>query len=119
MNPLIFIGIGLLAGILGGMFGIGGASISIPALIYLAGFSQHMAQGTLLAAMVPPIGFLAALRYWQSGNVNIKVALMICLGFFVGGYFGASLAQLVAEPVLKKMFGGLLFLVSLYMIFCK
>ena len=119
MNPLIFIGIGLLAGILGGMFGIGGASISIPALIYLAGFSQHMAQGTLLAAMVPPIGFLAALRYWQSGNVNIKVALMICLGFFVGGYFGASLAQQISEPVMKKMFGSLLFLVSLYMIFGK
>jgi uncharacterized protein len=119
MNPLIFIGIGLAAGVLGGMFGIGGASISIPALIYLAGFSQHMAQGTLLAAMVPPIGLLAALRYWQAGNVNIKVALMICLGFFVGGYFGASLAQQIAEPVMKKMFGSLLFLVSLYMIFGK
>lgn len=119
MNPLIFIGIGLAAGVLGGMFGIGGASISIPALIYLAGFSQHMAQGTLLAAMVPPIGLLAALRYWQAGNVNIKVALMICLGFFVGGYFGASLAQQISEPVMKKMFGSLLFLVSLYMIFGK
>lgn len=119
MNPLFFIGVGLAAGVLGGMFGIGGASVSIPALVYLAGFSQHMAQGTLLAAMVPPIGLLAALRYWQSGNVNIKAALMICLGFFVGGYLGASFVQGIPEPILKKMFGGLLFLVSLYMIFGK
>jgi hypothetical protein len=119
MNPVFFIIVGLAAGVLGGMFGIGGASVTIPALVYLAGYSQHMAQGTILAAMIPPIGLLAALRYWQAGQVNIKVALLICVGFFVGGYFGASLAQQVSEPVLKKAFGGLLFLLSMYMVFGK
>jgi uncharacterized membrane protein YfcA len=119
MNPLLFVGLGVVAGVFGGTFGIGGASITIPALVYLAGFSQHMAQGTLLAAMVPPIGLLAALRYWQAGNVNIKVALLICMGFFVGGYFGASIAHHISEPVLKKMFGILLFVVAMNMIFGK
>jgi len=116
---VLYIGLGLLAGILGGAFGIGGASIMIPALVYLAGFTQHQAQGTILAAMVPPIGLLAAFRYWQSGNVKISVAALLCVGFFVGGYIGASIVQSIPEMVLKKAFGTLLMAVSLYMIFGK
>ena len=119
MSQPLFILLGLVAGIFGGVFGIGGASITIPALVYLAGFTQHQAQGTILAAMVPPIGLLAALRYWQAGNVKIQVAGLICLGFFVGGYFGASIVHHISEPVLKKMFGIFLMLVSLQIIFSK
>lgn len=119
MNPLLFILLGLVAGIFGGAFGIGGASVMVPALIYLAGFTQHQAQGTILAAMVPPIGLLAALRYWQSGNVKISIAALLCAGFFVGGYIGASFVQNVPEPILKKAFGVFLLIISLKMIIGK
>jgi len=119
MNQALFIGIGFIAGIFGGLFGIGGASITIPALVYLAGFTQHQAQGTILAAMVPPIGLLAALRYWQAGNVKIGVAALLCAGFFVGGYIGASFVQNIPEPILKKAFGIFLLLISLKMILGK
>lgn len=119
MNTWLFVGAGLTAGIFGGMFGIGGATVMIPALVYLAGFSQHQAQGTILAAMVPPIGFLAALRYWQAGNVNVKVALLLCLGFFFGGYIGASLVQNIPDLILKRLFGVVLLFVAAQMIFSK
>ncbi|MCU0651348.1 MAG: TSUP family transporter [Candidatus Omnitrophica bacterium] len=119
MSSLLFILLGLVAGVFGGAFGIGGASVIIPALVYLAGFTQLQAQGTILAAMVPPIGLLAALRYWQSGNVNISVAALICVGFFLGGYIGAGLVQNIPEQVLKKAFGVFLLLISLKMILGK
>ena len=119
MNIFLSIAIGLSAGVLGGMFGIGGGIIIIPALIYLFGFSQHQAQGTTLAILIPPIGFLAAMRYYQKGQVNLSVAAFICLGFFIGGLLGADLAQLISGSILKKMFGLFMLLVSLQMIFGK
>jgi hypothetical protein len=119
MNQLLFIALGLLAGALSGVFGIGGGTILIPALVFLLGFTQHQAQGTTLAAMVPPIGLLAAWKYWQAGNVKIASAAFICAGFFIGGLLGAILAQHISEPLLKKLFGVFLMLVSLTMIFGK
>jgi uncharacterized protein len=119
MNTAIYILIGLCAGVLAGLFGIGGGLVIIPALIYLMGFSQHQAQGTTLAILVPPIGLLAALRYYKEGYVNLPIALFICLGFFVGGYFGADIAQHISGPLLKKLFGAVFLLVSLHMIFGK
>jgi uncharacterized membrane protein YfcA len=119
MNQLLYIALGLVAGIFGGMFGIGGGSILIPALVYLFGLSQHQAQGTTLAIMVPPIGLLAAMRYYYSGNVKLGMAGLICLGFFVGGLIGAQFVQNVPEPLLKKMFGVFLLMVSLRMVFFK
>jgi uncharacterized membrane protein YfcA len=119
MNQFMYILLGLAAGIFGGMFGIGGGSIMIPAMVYIFGFSQHQAQGTTLAAMVPPIGLLAAWRYWQAGNVKLSPAAFICIGFFVGGLFGANLAQNVSDPLLKKIFGVFLLFVSLEMILGK
>ncbi|MBF0385462.1 MAG: TSUP family transporter, partial [Candidatus Omnitrophica bacterium] len=86
MTQILYVLLGLVAGIFGGLFGIGGAIIIIPALVYLFGLTQHAAQGTTLAIMVFPVGFLAALRYYQSGNVNLSIAVFICLGFFFGGY---------------------------------
>src|SRR4029453_8450183 len=74
---------GFLTGIIGGLFGVGGGEIFIPLLIYLFGFSQHQAQGTSLAVLLPPIGLLAALRYYRAGHVDFAVAGLLALGFLL------------------------------------
>jgi uncharacterized protein len=119
MAIYLYIALGLIAGISSGFFGIGGATIIVPVLVYLFGLSQHAAQGTTLALMVPPIGILAALKYYQAGHVDIKMAALICLGFFIGGLVGAHLAMPVPENILKKIFGAFLFLIALKMIIGK
>jgi hypothetical protein len=119
MTQGMYILLGLTAGVFGGMFGIGGGVILIPAMVYFFGLTQHQAQGTTLAIMVPPIGLLAAWRYYQSGNVKLGMAVLICAGFFIGGYLGASLVQKVPDLLMKRMFGGFLMLVALKMIFTK
>lgn len=119
MNNVLYIALGLLAGVCSGVFGIGGGTILIPALVFLFGLTQHQAQGTTLAIMVPPIGLLAALRYYYSGNVKLSIAAFICLGFFVGGFIGAHLIQNTPEPLLKKLFGVFLLFISLKMILAK
>ena len=119
MMQLAIVVLGLVAGIFGGIFGIGGGSILVPGLVYLHGFTQHQAQGTTLAAMVPPIGLLAAIRYYQNGNVNVSVAALICAGFIVGGLIGANLVQEVPDPIMKKAFGVFLLIVAAKMIFSK
>lgn len=119
MTQALYIILGLVAGVFGGMFGIGGGTILIPALVYLFGLTQHQAQGTTLAIMVPPIGLLAAWKYWQAGNIKLSIAGLICLGFFVGGLLGANLIHNVSDPALKKLFGFYLLLISLRMIFTK
>ncbi len=119
MNTVLYVILGVVAGIFGGMFGIGGGTILIPALVYLFGLTQHQAQGTTLAIMVPPIGLLAALRYYYSGNVKLGMAGFICLGFFVGGLIGANFVQNLSDPLLKRLFGVFLLFVAIEMIFTK
>ncbi len=120
MNLIVLcISIGLFAGIFSGILGIGGAVLIIPALVYLLHFNQHLAQGTTLALMVPPIGLLAAWVYYRSGHVDLKVAAFICLGFFIGGLLGAKIAIPASSCLLKKIFGISLLLISLRMIFSK
>lgn len=119
MQQLLYVVLGLITGIFGGMFGIGGGVILIPAMVYLFGLTQHQAQGTTLAIMVPPIGLLAALRYYYSGNVKLGMAGLICLGFFVGGLIGASFVQGLSDPLLKRLFGVFLLFVSINMILGK
>lgn len=119
MHYALYIILGLVAGIFSGMFGIGGGTILIPALVFILGLTQHQAQGTTLAIMIPPIGLLAAWRYWQAGNVKISVAGFICIGFFIGGLLGANLIHNVSDPMLKKLFGIYLLFISLRMIFSK
>ena len=119
MNTVLYVILGVVAGIFGGMFGIGGGTILIPALVYLFGLTQHQAQGTTLAIMVPPIGLLAALRYYYSGNVKLGMAGFICLGFFVGGLIGANFVQNLSDPLLKRLFGVFLLFVSINMILAK
>lgn len=111
--------LGLLAGILSGLIGIGGGIIIIPALVYLFGLTQHQAQGTTLALMIPPIGLLAALEYYRAGQVDLKIAGLICLGFFVGGLFGAKIAVGLSDLLLRRIFGAVLLLVALKMLIDK
>jgi len=119
MNELLSILIGLVSGASSGFFGIGGAIILIPALVYIFKFSQHYAQGTALAALLLPVGILAVIKYYKAGNVNIKIALLISLGFFIGGLIGASLVQSVPNLMLKRLFGALLLVVSISMLIGK
>jgi hypothetical protein len=119
MDNILSILIGLIAGISSGFFGIGGAVILIPVLVYVFKFSQHLAQGTTLATLLLPIGVLAVMKYYKSGDVNIKVALFIAFGFVIGGFIGASFVQAVPSPVLKKIFAVMLFGISIYMFFGK
>ena len=108
--------IGLGGGILSGVLGIGGATLIIPALIYFLKFNQHLAQGTTLALMVPPIGLLAAWTYFKSGHVDIKVAALICIGFFIGGLIGAKIAISIPQDMLRKIFGLLLLILGTKMV---
>ncbi len=112
----MFITVGLVAGILGGMLGIGGGVIIVPALLFLFGLTQHEAQGTTLALMVPPIGLLAAWTYWKQGCVKVEMAAFICLGFFFGGLLGAKLATQISGQNLCKLFGVFLLVISLRMV---
>ncbi|MFH0842840.1 MAG: sulfite exporter TauE/SafE family protein [Bacteroidota bacterium] len=116
---ILLLAIGVVTGIFAGMLGIGGAIIMVPALVFILGFSQHMAQGTSLAVMLPPIGIIAAYNYWKAGEVNIKFALILAVAFLIGSYFGSKLAINIPQAVLKKIFGVLLLLVAAKMLLSK
>jgi len=116
---IILVIIGLMAGVFGGMFGVGGAIIMIPALVYFLGVDQHTAQGTSVAIMLPPIGLFAAYNYYKDGQVNIWYAIIIAVAFMIGGYFGSKIALMLPENLMRKIFGILLILVALKMIFSK
>ncbi len=114
-----YILLGLVAGVASGLVGIGGGIIIVPALVFIFKFSQHQAQGTTLALMIPPIGILAAWTYYRAGYVDLKVAALICIGFVIGGYFGAKVASIIPDLALEKIFGVVLVITGLYMIFWK
>ena len=116
---LILVAIGILTGVMAGMLGIGGAIIMVPALVFIMGFSQQMAQGTSLAVMLPPIGIIAAYNYWKAGQVNLKFALILAAAFIIGSYFGSKLALSLPQALLKKIFGILLLLVAARMLLNK
>ncbi len=111
--------IGLTAGIVGGLVGIGGGIIIIPSIVIFLNMEQHIAQGTALAAMLPPIYILAVLQYYFRGHVNIPVAAMIAAGLLTGGFIGARIAVEVDAAVLRKIFGFLLLVLSIIMIVKK
>lgn len=111
MEIITLILLGLLAGTLSGLVGVGGGVIIIPALVYFLHYSQKLAQGTTLALLIPPIGILAVLNYSKAGYVDYKTAAWIIGGFVIGGYFGSKLALHTSTNLLEKGFG--LFLLAL------
>ncbi|MFD2561338.1 sulfite exporter TauE/SafE family protein [Aquimarina rubra] len=119
MTIISLVVIGLLAGFLSGTMGIGGSVVMIPLLILWVGFTQHQAQGTSLAVLSVPVTLLAAFNYYKEGHVNWKFAAIIAVTFIVGGYLGSKLAISINQATLKKIFGGILLLVALKMIFGK
>ena len=118
-NVIPYLALGLIAGVVSGLVGVGGGIVIVPALVLLFGMPQHLAQGTTLALMVPPIGILAAWTYYKQGYVDIRVAAILCAGFFLGGLLGAKLAVGLSSKILQKVFGSIMLLVSMKMIFSK
>jgi uncharacterized protein len=116
---IILMIIGLKAWVFGGMFGLGGAIVMIPALVYFLGVDQHTAQGTSLAVMLTPIGLFAVDNYYKDGQVNIWYAVIIAITFMIGGYFGSKIVLNLPEQLMKKVFAVFLILVALKLIFSK
>jgi hypothetical protein len=103
---------GLVAGVLAGIFGIGGGIVIVPALVFWGRMAQKTAIGTSLGALLLPVGALGLYAYWREGHVDVKAALWIALGMFIGAYGGASLAQLLGDASLKRAFAVLLLVVA-------
>jgi uncharacterized protein len=120
LNEILILAlIGLSAGIVSGMLGVGGAIIIVPALVFFFGMTQHQAQGTSLAILLFPVGFLAFWNYYKQGYVNFKLALIVMLAFFIGGYVGSAVAIHVPEKLLRTGFGILIIILGFRMIFSK
>ena len=113
-----FLAVGLLAGFLSGLVGIGGGIIVVPVLVYF-GFTQQTAQGTVLFMFLLPIGILGVLNYYQKGYIDFKTALIIASTFVVGSYFGSRLAVSMDQALLKKIFGAFIILIGLKLLFWK
>lgn len=111
--------IGIVAGILSGLFGIGGATVIIPSLVFIKGFPQLTAQGTSLAAMLPPVGILAFMQYYKKGNVDIKAAAIICIAMLIGARFGGQIANILPVNILKKAFALFIIFVGVKMFLGK
>ena len=114
---LTLIILGICAGLLSGLIGIGGGIIIVPALIFFVGFSQKMAQGTSLGILLLPVGVLAVLQFYKAGYVDVKTVWLVALGFLVGGYFGSKIALSLPQETVKKIFAVVLLLVAFKMLF--
>lgn len=109
---VILLIIGLAAGILSGMVGVGGGIIIVPALVYFLGFSQHMAQGTSLGLLLLPVGILAVANYYKQGYIDPKVVTIMCLAFVIGAFAGSKFSLAISEEKLKKIFAVVLLLIA-------
>lgn len=117
MESILLLALGLVAGVASGLVGIGGGIIVVPALVFIFHLSQHQAQGTTLALLVPPIGLLAAWAYYQQGYVDLRIAALICVGFVIGGLIGAKLSLGLSDHALQRVFGVALLIIGARMIF--
>ncbi len=117
LEIMILLLIGLAAGILSGMFGVGGGILIVPALVVFIGMTQHAAQGTSIGVILLPIGILAAYNYYHSGNLNVRFAIIIALAFIAGGYIGSKISLNINEMLLKRLFGIFMLLIAIKMIF--
>lgn len=114
---IILIIIGIAAGMLSGLVGIGGGIIIVPALVYILGFSQKNAQGTSLGLLLLPVFIVSLLYYYKAGYVNVKAIPFLAVGFLVGGYFGSKLALALPDLTVKKIFAILMIIVAVKMLF--
>lgn len=122
MRMTIILGLfllGLFAGWLSGMVGIGGGVVIVPALVFLFAFSFRTAQGTSIAALAPPIGLMAAYVYHKNGNVDIRAAALIALGFIIGGFLGAKTNYMLRKDVVEKILAFVLIGIGIKMLFTK
>ena len=113
---LVFVIIGLVGGLASGLFGVGGGIVIVPALIYWAGFSQHLATGTSLAVLLPPIGLAATLEYYRHGNVDFHAALILAACMVAGSWVGAYFANQMKGPHLRLAFGVFLTGLGVYLV---
>jgi len=111
--------LGIAVGVVSGFIGIGGGVIVVPVLVYFFKYSQQTAQGTSLTMILPPVGILAVLQYWRAGHVDVKMAVLLAIGFAVGGYFGGHWAQQVPTLALRRAFALTLGAVAIKMFFQK
>ena len=109
--------LGITAGFLSGLVGIGGGIVIVPLLVMIFGLSQHTAQGTTLAMLSLPVSFVGAYTYWKDGMVDWKIALLLCAGFVVGGFFGSRIAVNFSPLIVKKVFGVLMILMAIKYLF--
>jgi uncharacterized protein len=113
---LILIMIGLAAGMLSGLVGVGGGIIVVPALVFFLGFTQHQAQGTSLGLLLLPVGILAVLNYYNKGHIDVKVVGIMAIAFVLGGWLGSKLALSISETAVKKVFAVILFYTAFKML---
>ena len=117
---IILIIIGLAAGVLSGLVGVGGGIIMVPLFVLFLGLTQHNAQGLSLAVMLPPVTFLAVYNYHKAGGgIDWKVALIVSILFIIGGFLGSKIALQIDQRMLKKIFGVLMLIVAIKLIFTK
>ena len=113
---LVLIIVGLAAGVLSGMVGVGGGIIIVPALVFFLGFSQHQAQGTSLGLLLLPVGILAVINYYNKGYIDIKVVIIMSAAFVLGGWLGSKLSISLPQDIVKKVFAILLFYTAFRML---
>jgi uncharacterized membrane protein YfcA len=112
---LLLIGIG--AGMLSGLVGVGGGIIIVPALVFFLGFSQKMAQGTSLGILLLPVGILGVMQFYKQGQINMNAVWLISLTFLIGSYFGSKIALSLPQDTVKKVFGVLMILIAIKLLF--
>lgn len=112
MTYLILLAIGVFAGVLSGMFGIGGGLVIVPALLLIVKMKEYEAIGTSLATLIPPVSLLGAIEYWRGGHLNIRYAVLIAIGLFVGAYFGARITLGLSPDVVRRIYAVFLLVVA-------
>jgi uncharacterized membrane protein YfcA len=117
LTIVIVILIGIAAGFLSGMVGVGGGLIIVPSLVFFLGFSQHSAQGTSLGLILLPVGILAVWEYYRQGHVDIVVVGVLAVGFLIGSLYGSKFALSLPQETLKKIFAVLMIVIAVKMIF--
>jgi uncharacterized membrane protein YfcA len=114
---LLIVLIGLIAGMLSGLVGVGGGIIIVPALVLFLGFSQHQATGTSLGILLLPAGIFAVINYYKQGYIDLKVVGLLFVGFLIGGFLGSKISLTLSEAAVKKIFAIMLVIIAGKMLF--